>query len=396
MEYIPRQVSSSDIKDTTIDHTGVAESFIHLATDAPDGNDDEGTGFAVGCLWIDYSNGETYTCVGSTDEAAKWTSQDGSDDVNIYPHQGESYGFSHGGSSFDPAGSPSGHVNKPTVERWSLTSDGDSADWGELTNHPGGKAASSSTPIAKDYGWLHGNADGTDTINRISHTSPGAATDWGNATGTKDGDLGWSDGSTRGIIAGNIGPPALDQIETYSYTSPGNATDSGFELTAAMGNMASTEDNTNGFAVGGYSGPAMFNTIQYVAKASIADAVDYGEASAPRAWAKGTNSKTHGFMLGGEPNGANIEKHPFSANSGSSDVAEMANQMSNQGSKGVSSTTHGYIWGGNPGGHPTNQTDDLFKVAFDSPYGVTDVGEITSQAPGTDYAKGYGGGGTQY
>ena len=71
MEYIPRQVSNSDVKDTTIDHTGVAESFIHLATAAPDEDDDEGTGFAVGCLWIDYSNGETYTCVGSTDEEAK-------------------------------------------------------------------------------------------------------------------------------------------------------------------------------------------------------------------------------------------------------------------------------------------------------------------------------------
>ncbi len=95
-------------------------------------------------------------------------------------------------------------------------------------------------------------------------------------------------------------------------------------------------------------------------------------------------------------NGANNEKHPFSASSGSADVAEMANQMSNQSSKGISSTTHGYIWGGNPGGDPTGYTDDIFKVAFDSPYGSTDVGEITSQASGTSYAKGYGGGGTQY
>ena len=35
MKYIPRQVSNSNVKDTTIDHTGVAESFIHLATAAP-------------------------------------------------------------------------------------------------------------------------------------------------------------------------------------------------------------------------------------------------------------------------------------------------------------------------------------------------------------------------
>ena len=390
MEYIPRQVTNSDVVDTTIDDTGVASSFIHLATDAPDGNDDEGTGFAVGCLWIDYSNGETYTCVGSTDEAAKWAAQDGSDDINIYPHQGESYGFSHGGSS--EGGTPTG--DKTIVERISLTSDGDSTDFGELTNHPGGTYTSTSTPTAKDYGWCHGSKAGTDTINRTNHTSPGACTDWGNATGTKDGDVGWSDGNTRGIIVGNT-DPATNQIETFPYTSPGDASDSGSELTATIGNMASTENNTNGFAVAGVNGGVQ-TTIQYVAKASIADATDYGETSAPRAWAKGTNSLTHGFMLGGEPNGANIERHPFSSSSGSSDVAEMANQLSNQSSKGISSTTHGYIWGGNPGGDPTGYTDDIFKVAFDSPYGVTDVGEITSQAPGTDYAKGYGGGGTQY
>ena len=93
MEYIPRQVSNSDVKDTTIDHTGVAESFIHLATAAPDGDDDEGTSFAVGNLWIDYSNGETYTCIDSTDEAAKWASQDGSDDINIFKMQGTNNGW---------------------------------------------------------------------------------------------------------------------------------------------------------------------------------------------------------------------------------------------------------------------------------------------------------------
>ena len=81
MKYIPRQVSNSDVKDTTLDHTAVAEGLIHLATAAPDADDDEGTGFVVGGLWIDYSNGETYTCTSSTDESAEWAAQDGSSDI---------------------------------------------------------------------------------------------------------------------------------------------------------------------------------------------------------------------------------------------------------------------------------------------------------------------------
>ena len=81
MKYTPRQIQSVDVADNAVDHTAVAESFIHLATAAPTTAADEGTGYAVGNLWIDYSNGETYTCIDSTDEAAKWAAQDGSSDI---------------------------------------------------------------------------------------------------------------------------------------------------------------------------------------------------------------------------------------------------------------------------------------------------------------------------
>ena len=123
MKYIPRQVSNKDVADTTLDHTAVAESFIHLATAAPTTAADEGTGYAVGCIWVDYSNGETYTCIDSTDEAAKWAAQDGSDDVNIFKIQGSTSGFN---SCFSTVSAYVGVINK-----FSLTSDGNSADSGE-------------------------------------------------------------------------------------------------------------------------------------------------------------------------------------------------------------------------------------------------------------------------
>ena len=54
MKYIPRQIQSVDVAAKAVDHTAVAESFIHLATAAPTAANDEGTGYAVGNLWIDY------------------------------------------------------------------------------------------------------------------------------------------------------------------------------------------------------------------------------------------------------------------------------------------------------------------------------------------------------
>ena len=126
-KYIPRQIEGRDVVDNAVDHTAVAESFIHLATAAPTTAEDEGTGFAVGCLWIDYSNGETYTCIDSTDEAAKWAAQDGSDDVNISPAwQGTTYAYELGGATPGPT------AMSDKISRWPVAAPYPTADVGEL------------------------------------------------------------------------------------------------------------------------------------------------------------------------------------------------------------------------------------------------------------------------
>lgn len=53
--------------------TTVIKSNI-AASDAPDANDDSGSGYSIGSLWIDTVNDAAYTCVDATSTAAVWAS----------------------------------------------------------------------------------------------------------------------------------------------------------------------------------------------------------------------------------------------------------------------------------------------------------------------------------
>ena len=110
VERIPRKIGASKIADTTLEHGSLSDSVIVTSASAPTAGDDT---HAIGTIWVDYTNGATYTCTATGSENASWANQDG-DDVNLYPHQGSSYGFSHGGSS--EGGSPTG--DKTIVEKF--------------------------------------------------------------------------------------------------------------------------------------------------------------------------------------------------------------------------------------------------------------------------------------
>ena len=377
-KYIPRQIEGKDVADNAVDHTAVAESFIHLATAAPTVANDEGTGYAVGNLWIDYSNGETYTCVDSTDEAAQWAAQDGSDDVNIYPHQGSTKGFMMGG--IDHPGASVDHIQTTP-----FASDTNSSDFGEFAHLGGRDFIGTAVPTAKDYQWAFGGGPSeVDVIERFGNSTPYSGTDWGNLTEARQYHQAASDGTSRGVSMGgrNSSDTHKDDIETFSFTSPGNATDSTYELTQALSGGASAEDDTYATILNGWYAPAVVNTMNRFTKASIADATDWGEAATTRAWSHGCNDTTYGYSVGGSPDPAgNIERTSFSSAGGSTDVGELGLVTNNQGTHGMSSTTHGYAFGGDTPSAPGGD-NHIRKFAFSSPTSGTDVGEMTiSNAP---------------
>ena len=370
MEYIPRQVSNSDVKDTTIDHTNVAESFIHLATAAPDKDDDEGTGFAVGCLWIDYSNGETYTCVGSTDEAAKWAAQDGSDDVNIFLIGGSTYGFHVGG----------GLVNN--INRFTFASPSDSSDQAEMTAARGYMAEGSCRNTTHSFmnggGSTPGMNSSVDIIERMALSAPYAGADVGElsqalvmaATATN---------GTKAIVAGGAPPPTtyVDQIEGYTLGgSPITSSDLSAELTAIRGNAAGVSDTLSDrmFIQGGEDGPPAGHTnkIEKIDFASTVDSTDWGDLQGATAGSQGSSSTTHGYSTGGAPASNTIEKFTYSTPANATDVGELTETCFEGG--GCQSTTDGFkATGHSPG--VGSVTDKIEKYSYSSDGNSSDVGE---------------------
>jgi hypothetical protein len=383
MEYIPRQVTNSEVADTTIDHTGVASSFIHLATDAPDGNDDEGTGFAAGCLWIDYSNGETYVCVASTDEAAKWAAQDGSDDINILQMQGSTYGW-YASGRFDP-GSPATPGNH---NRYSLASSGNGSDIGEANGLVEKGQNGSIRDTSYGFHVMGYNPGYPDVIDRFPFTAPTGVTDVGE--GAPSDGLAQHAGNTSGtygfVSGGYNGPPSnalLDEIYTFPLANPSNPfSDTGGELTSARTNVFGVSDPINGYGyVASGDEPSARNSdaAERFAFVSTGNASDIGEMNTGTIYMTGHSSPTHGYGCGGSPWPSypelnTIQKFTLAASTTSADVSEMTEAKG--GCRASSGDGFGYIAGGADVG-PSACKNTIERNSTTADSAGADVGELT-------------------
>ena len=382
MEYIPRQVSNSDVKDTTIDHTGVAESFIHLATAAPTTAEDEGTGYAVGCLWIDYSNGETYACIDSTDEAAKWAAQDGSDDVNIFKMQGTNNGWLAGGSD-----SPGGSLD--FIVKFDFASPVAGTDVGELSAARRGLNTGSIRD--KTAGFAMGGTNppsGTtyDSIDRFTFAAPSTVADAGEFTAGAHQGSGSSTSGDHGFVFGGYFPSpgaSLDQQTKLAFSAPYPQSDNG-ELSAGTDNCAGHSDTTFSYRTGGYPANDIIERFPFAATSGtysdvgnlIANTQQHGSASGP----------THGIAAGNSPVSDKLDRFEFASSGDASDIGEATQVGRVSGSNGPDAA---YFVGGNsPPGATVNTATKVPWSATSG--GGTDVGEIAVY-PGNGFQYGSGG-----
>ena len=67
VERIPRRIGASKITDTTLEHGSLSDNVIYISSSAPTAGDDT---YAVGTIWVDYTNGATYTCTATGSENA--------------------------------------------------------------------------------------------------------------------------------------------------------------------------------------------------------------------------------------------------------------------------------------------------------------------------------------
>ena len=280
------------------------------------------------------------------------------------------------------------------IQKFSLASDADATDVGNVTDRiRNGAGASSST-----HGYLQGGFIGhgpnsparINVIQKYSHTVDGDATDVADLlTVTDQGGGGFS--PTHGYQFGGYTPGVTDTIQKFDFASDGDATDVGNLTAPTRNNSGSAISDTHIYNMGGY--PGTTPTGDYVVDiekfpySADADATLVGDLTQGVAYHGGSQSTTYGYRHGGNgwvpaPGSRNeIDKWPFATDTNATDVGDLTVARYTSGN-GVSSTTHGYAMGGYAG-TPT-YSDVIDKYSHSSDGNATDVGNTLN--------PGYGGG----
>jgi hypothetical protein len=193
------------------------------------------------------------------------------------------------------------------IDYWSITTQADAQDFGDLTQARAAPSATSSTTRGIFSGGQSselgsGNASYANIIDYVTIASPGNATDFGDMTLVRSTTASAGNG-TRGLIAGGWGitsPAQLNVIEYVTIDTTGNGTDFG-DLTQTTYSAAGVANATYAAFAGGYSfsGGNTIVNIDYVTIASTGNASDFGDLTLARLRMGGCSDANRGVFGGG-------------------------------------------------------------------------------------------------
>jgi len=290
-----------------------------------------------------------------------------------YKYQGENYGYSSGGSPFL---TPYFNNSMGTISRFSLASDGDGTDHGDLSQSRYGGAGVNSSTNAYIAGGLSGPW-GSPALTKIEKFpfAAGAgltATDTTaelSPVGRVQYDMGSHNNHSYGYFTGGGYGTANEIIKYVFATDASDCSDIG-DLTLGRSGVAGSSSDTHGYASGGYpyySG----RTIDKFPFSADGDASGVGDLTYYVYYAAGGSSSTHGYSAGGGFYYNYIQKYPFATDNSASDIADL--NLASNGFSSHSSTTHGYACGGRP---DSGGGDYIQKYSFVSDQNGTDIGDL--------------------
>ena len=300
--------------------------------------------------------------------------------------QGSNYGFFAGGQMPAIAGAWN------YIQKFPLTADANTSDIGDLTDYTRqNQGASSSTHgygMGGQVAYGPNNPSVINVIEKWSMLSDGNAADAGDLVGITRMGAGLMSPTDGYYVSGY--PPGSDLIQKFPFASDGNAADTGQNLLLPTYSITSCMSSTHGYVMGGYPGSPnptgdYTDQIQKFPYASGSNATDVGNLLAGNSYGGGNQSDTHGYHAGG--NGAapatgfrnEIQKFTFASDADATDVGDLTTARYTGTGNAVTSTTHGYAGGG----QPFQNTIDKFSLSSDG--NATDVGDMLS--PAVQYAS---------
>lgn len=243
------------------------------------------------------------------------------------------------------------------VQYVTITTTGNTTDWGDLTIPMSGCAGSGSSTrgvIASSYVASAGGY--SNTINYVTIASLGSALYFGDLTNRRQ-LAGSFSSSTRACWAGGDSASGGDVniIDYITIATTGNAIDFG-DQTVTGAYMSGCSSSTRGLWAGAFEGGAtnIFNTINYVTIASTGNAITFGFLSVPHGQFRlgAASSSTRGLFAGGRNNAAgansNVIDYVTIATTGNAiDFGDLT--VATFGLAGTSNATRAIFGGGDAG-----------------------------------------------
>ena len=280
---------------------------------------------------------------------------------------------------------PSDHVEVGSLRFNTDTSNleyyrGDTIGWSqfELIDPDLGGGTGSNTGLGTRglvMGGSPDNSNGNNTVDYITISTLGDSQDFGDLTDARKA-LGSLGGRVRALAAGGTRPSYTSTVIDFAtFSSTGNFTDFGDTSTQGQ-SYAGLSDGNRGIFAGGYRG-GITNIIEYVTIAQTGNAVDFGDITQQQGDPSGVNSSTRGVVGGGHLSPAKTNVISFITITTTGNAADFGDlTVARSAASSGCNSTRGIFATGNIGS--TNMTNVIDFITIATTGNATDFGDATT------------------
>ena len=219
------------------------------------------------------------------------------------------------------------------------------------------------------------NSNGNNTVDYITISTLGDSQDFGDLTDARKA-LGSLGGRVRALAAGGTRPSYTSTVIDFAtFSSTGNFTDFGDTSTQGQ-SYAGLSDGNRGIFAGGYRG-GITNIIEYVTIAQTGNAVDFGDITQQQGDPSGVNSSTRGVVGGGHLQPAKTNVISFITITTTGNAADFGDlTVARSAVSSGCNSTRGIFATGNVGS--TNMTNVIDFITIATTGNATDFGDATT------------------
>ena len=200
-------------------------------------------------------------------------------------------------------GSPDNSNGNNTVDYITISTLGDSQDFGDLTDARKALGSLGGRVRALAAGGTRPSYTST-VIDFATFATTGNFIDFGDTSTQGQSYAGLSDGN-RGIFAGGYRGGITNIIEYVTIAQAGNVVDFG-DITQQTGDPSGVNSSTRGVVGGGHLQPAKTNVISFITMASTGNAADFGDLTVARSAVSSGCNSTRGIFATGNIGSTNM------------------------------------------------------------------------------------------